>query len=251
MEEQTTQGGYIDEQQIINERIIMSASDFSHKPIATEKSLYNYVATGNITALTNRKPSLRKKGLGTLSIDPTRNILFHFIINTANCARYCINAGMDTETAYTLSDLYIRKADKVNTIEEIERINYHMMFDYTARMQAFILPKNDYPALIQRAIEYIDANLHRSIQIKDVADHVSTSASNFSHRFTKYTGMKFSDYLIDKRMYLAKEYLRHTDFSITEISNSLAFCTPSYFATKFKSYVGASPQQYRDHKNAI
>lgn len=238
---------YIDEQQLLSERMLMSTQDFSHKPINTEKSLYGLVSTGNIEALIKRKPSLQKKGLGVLSTTPLRNILFHFIINTANCARSCIDAGMDIETAYTLSDLYIRKADIANTIEEIEKINYYMMFDYTSRMRVFIVPKSNYPELIQKAIEYIDANLHKTIHIKDVADHINISTSSFSHRFAESMGTSFSNYLEDKRMYLAKKYLLHTDLSITEIAVNLSFCSPSYFATRFKACTGSSPQQFRDH----
>lgn len=240
---------YVDEQQLISERMRMSTQNFSHKPINTEKTLYGLVSSGNIEALTQRKPSLQKKGLGVLSKNPVRNILFHLIINAANCARSCIEAGMDTETAYTLSDLYIRKADVATSIEELEKINYCMMFDYTARMQAFIVHKFDYPEQIQRAIEYIDANLHKTIHIKDVAKHINVSVSSFSHRFTECTGATFSNYLEDKRIYLAKEYLRHTDLSITEIAISLSFCSPSYFATRFKACTGISPQKFRGTYN--
>lgn len=238
---------FIDENQLLNERMLMADQDFSHKPINTEKSLYSLVTTGNIDALIQRKPSLQKKGLGVLSENPLRNILFHLIINTSNCARSCIDAGMDTETAYTLSDLYIRKADAAGSIEELEKINYYMMFDYASRMQAFIIRKHNYPDFIQRAIEYIDANIHKTIHIKDVADHVNISVSSFSRKFTEYIGNSFSYYLEDKRLYLAQEYLRHTDLPITEIAINLSFCSPSYFTTRFKIKTGMSPQQYRGH----
>lgn len=242
----TKTSNIIDEEQLLNERKLMADQDFSHKPINTEKSLYSLVTTGNVDALIERKPSLQKKGLGMLSNNPVRNILFHFIINASNCARNCIEAGMDTETAYTLSDLYIRKADSATTIKELEKINYHMMFDYTSRMQAFIVQKHDYPEFIQRSIEYIDANIHKTIHIKDVADYVNLSVSSFSRKFSSYVGNSFSYYLEDKRLYLAQEYLKHTDLPITEIAMNLSFCSPSYFSTRFKEKTGKSPLQYRE-----
>lgn len=236
---------YIDEEQLITERMNMSTQNFCHKPLTTEKSLYSLVATGNIDALTQRKPSLLKKGLGKLSSDPVHNILFHFIINTSNCARSCIEEGMDTETAYTLSDLYIRKAEHASTIEEIEQINRNIMFDYATRMHNFSTCKDGFPEYIQRAIDYIDANLHNAIQAKDIADYINISVSSFSHRFTECTGMSFRNYLIDKRIYLAKQYLRHTDFSVKEIASKLSFCSSSHFTTCFKTVTGLSPQKYR------
>lgn len=241
----------IDENTLLNERMILSEKNFVHKPIQTEKSLYSLVTSGDIEGLVERKPSLRKAGLGCLSSNPLRNILFHLVINAANCARHCIAAGMDTETAYTLSDLYIRKADLAFSIEELEKINHHMMFDYTSRMRALIVPKNDYPEIIQRAIEYIDANLHQNVYVKDVADHVCLSVSSFSHKFSDCLGCSFSNYLEDRRFYLAQKYLRYTDLSITEIAVKLSFCNPSYFATRFKIKTGVSPQQYRGQSSQM
>lgn len=235
----------IDEQQYFNERLRMSSLNFSHNSITSENSLYSLVVSGNVESLSMKTTSLQKEGLGILSENPLRNILFHFIVNASNCARKCIHAGMDLETAYTLSDLYIRKADNATSIEELEEINFYMIFDYTARMHAFIICNYKYPEMIQKSINYINANLHNPIQIKDVAKHVHTSISSFSHRFIKYTGVSFSTYLMNNRIKLAKEYLKYSNLSIKEIATNLSFSSPSYFTRCFKEKTGISPQKYR------
>lgn len=233
------------EAQIMNERLLHADTNFLYKPFETEQSLYRLVTSGDMDGLKNRKPSLQKKGLGVLSKNETRNVLYHMIVNTSNCARSCIAHGMEMETAYTLSDLYIQKADLAISIEEIEAINYQMMFDYTGRMKEIQENRNGYPPEINRAVDFIDANLHRPIYASEVADHLHISTSTFSNKFVSCTGQKFNPYVEHRRIQLAKRYLRFTDLTIGDIANNLAFCSQSYFNTRFKLNVGVTPLQYR------
>lgn len=233
------------EAQIMNERMLHADMNFLYKPFETERSLYQLVANGNVEGLRARKPSLQKKGLGTLSKNAQRNILYHLIVNTSNCARTCIERGMKMETAYTLSDLYIQKADVATSIEELEEINYHMMFDYTNRMKELKENSTGYPPEINKAVNYIDANLHKPIHASDVAEHLHISTSTFSNKFFSSIGMKFNPYVENRRIQLAKRYLRFTDLTIGDIASNLAFCSQSYFNTRFKQNVGVTPLQYR------
>lgn len=233
------------EAQIMNERLLHADMNFFYKSIDTEHSLYSLVSSGDIEGLTARSPSLQKKGLGTLSKNELHNILYHFIVNTANCARACIAHGMNTDTAYTLSDLYIQKADTATSIEELEEINYHMMFDYTNRMKEINESATGYPSDINKAIHYIDSNLHKPLRASDVAKHLNISTSTFSNKFYSCTGKKFNPYVEIRRIQLAKRYLRFTDLPICDIATNLAFCSQSYFNTRFKQNVGVTPLQYR------
>lgn len=233
------------EAQIMNERLLHADMNFLYKPYERERSLYRLVAVGDEEGLKARKPSVRKKGLGTLSQNELRNVLYHMIVNTANCARTCIEHGMDMSLAYTISDLYIQKADSATSIDELEAINYDMMFDYTLRMKELQAKRSGYPPEIAKAVEFIDANLHRQLHASEVADYLHVSTSTFSGKFLACTGKKFNPYVEQRRMQLAKRYLRFTDLSIAEIASNLAFCSQSYFNTRFKDNVGVTPLQYR------
>ena len=78
----------------------------------------------------------RKKfedGRGKLSEDPVRNMIYHLVTAVAVISRMCIDTGMDADTAYTLGDIYISRADKAKSVEEV--------LDITAEMQIDLLPE--------------------------------------------------------------------------------------------------------------
>ena len=60
-------------------------------------------------------------GFGVLSTDRLRNLKYHLVITVSFITRFCVEGGMERETAYNLSDLYIRKADLASSPEEIKR----------------------------------------------------------------------------------------------------------------------------------
>lgn len=235
----------ITEAQIMNERLLHADMNFFYQPYQTERSLYVLVATGNVDGLEERNPSLKIKGLGTLSKDVLRNIRYHLIVNASNCARACIASGMVTDMAFTLSDLYIQKADVATSISDIEEINYQMMLDYTKRMKEIKEKATGYPPEIIDAIHYINCNLHRELHASDVAKYLNICTSTFSNKFFAITGTKFNPYVEERRINLAKHYLRFTNLPVSEIASNLAFCSQSYFSTRFKENVGITPLQFR------
>ena len=60
--------------------------------------------------------------------------------------------------------------------------------------------------------------------------------------------MSISDYVIEKRLSLAKNLLRKTDMSIVEIAERSGFSYSSYFVRLFKKKTGITPQQYREQQ---
>ncbi|RTE10887.1 response regulator transcription factor [Paenibacillus whitsoniae] len=65
--------------------------------------------------------------------------------------------------------------------------------------------------------------------------------------FTKEMGVKFSQYVIDRRMELAKHLIEQTsDFKIYEISTMTGFREETqYFGKVFKKYTGMTPSEYK------
>lgn len=106
------------------------------------------------------------------------------------------------------------------------------------------------PAL-QNGIHSIDAmlvflqhNIHRTLNLDEMAEHAQMSKSHFSRLFRRHTGYSPVDYFIHLKMQHACMLLM-TQIHIREIAFQLGYDDPYYFSHSFKKVVGVSPANYR------
>lgn len=98
---------------------------------------------------------------------------------------------------------------------------------------------------IQRAVDYIEQNYAKDLNMAVVSNYISMNYSLFSYSFKQYTGSNFVNYLKDIRMREAKRLLAETDMRIIEISQEVGYDNEKHFMKIFKSSCGVSPSEYR------
>ena len=160
-------------------------------------------------------------------------------------ARYCISSGMSVAESFTLSDYYIRLSDEARSPEEISEIHDEMCRHYARRMKD-ITQKVITCKAVNICINYIYEHLHTRITINTLSDISGLSPNYLSRLFKKETGYSVSSYIQTKKIETAKSMLSASDYSIAEISASLAFPSQSYFTNLLKKDCGYTPKQYRD-----
>ena len=158
--------------------------------------------------------------------------------------RFAIEGGMDGETAYNTSDMYIRKLDLCRSEEDVLALHREMFAFFTEKM-AGIKKETVFTRAVSEAIDYIETHLHTPLRIEEVAEHVKLSAGYLSVLFHRETGTAFSDFVLKRRIETAQNMLRYSDYSSTEISEILAFSSQSYFIRCFRKRVGMTPAEYR------
>jgi len=181
---------------------------------------------------------------GKLSEDPIRNMRYLFIVNTALAARFVVEAGIPLETAYSISDLYIQKADLATSIDEIQNLNRELYTTYVKIVQK-IKKENTYTKPIVKCLNYIDSHFNEQITLDVLANEVNLTPSYLSALFKKEMGENLAHYLMRLRIETAKSLLSRTDYNYSQISESLAFCSQSHFTKVFKEWTGYTPKQYR------
>ncbi len=218
-----------------------------HAPFQPEIDFYETIRSGDVKKLMEllTEPFHKKEGFGILSKDPLSNLKYHLTITTAMIARYCISSGMSVAEAYSLSDYYIRLSDESKSSEEISEIHDEMCRHYCRRMKditgTVIASKS-----VNTCINYIYEHLHTRITLTTLAKITNLSAPYLSRLFKKETGHSVSEYIQTKKLETAKSMLSSSDYSIAEISASLAFPSQSYFTNLLKKDCGLTPKQYRD-----
>lgn len=230
--------------ELLSRLMEQSDADITHMPMEDEFDFYHLVSTGNIMGLEKRVFSLMDPGLGKLSEDENRNILYHFIISISLITRKCIERGMASKTAYTLSDLYIQQVDLLHSVTEINRLHRRMVYDYTERMQQHGRD-NSYSRHVMSALQYISEHLTETISVDDISEALGLNKSYLCSLFKRETGFTIGAWIEKKKNELAVDYLMNTDIPYIDISNALGFRSYSYFIQTFKKLNGTTPARYR------
>ncbi len=98
---------------------------------------------------------------------------------------------------------------------------------------------------IQQAVRFINDNYRTDIRLDAVAWEADMSPAHFSRIFKKVMGLPYQEYLCGRRIMKAKNLLRTSPQSVTEIAISLGFADPTGFGRLFKKLTGQTPSAYR------
>ncbi len=217
---------------------------FSHAPFEREIAFYESVCSGNLETVKTLFTHLGGEGFGTLCPDPLQNLKYHLVVSIAMITRFCISCGMQPETAYSLSDVFIQKTDACRNEEEIHALHYNLTVDYTKRMRE-IQSGQMYSRTLLLMLDYISDHLHERILLEDMAAALDKTVPYLSRVFSKEMGMPISSYIMQKKIETAANMLQFSNYTALEISNFLSFSSQSYFIKQFKKQLGISPGEYR------
>ncbi len=98
---------------------------------------------------------------------------------------------------------------------------------------------------IDVAIKYINENLDKRITNTELAEMCSISEIYLRKLFLKITDTSPQQYIIEKKIKMAKSWLLTTSIAISEIAFKLGYPDVYSFSKSFKLHAGLSPQQYR------
>lgn len=216
----------------------------SHGEYESELNFYSAVQAGDLEKVKRLYTPINTETMGVLSTNPTRNFRYHFIISTAFITRFCMERGMPSEAAYTLSDLYIRKADTLSSNESLSQLHKDMIFDFTKRMKN-LQKKGILSKPVRSAIEFIHQGIRNPIKAYDITNHLGMNAAYLSSLFKQETGISMNSYIQKVRIEEAENLLKYSNESFVEISEELCFSSQSHFISVFRKFRGMTPREYR------
>ena len=219
----------------------------SHREPGVEFLFYRSVAAGMIDEVQencSRGAFENMEGVGKLSDNPVTNLRYHFVVTAAMLTRFCMEGGMPMEEAFRLSDEYIRRVDCCNNMAEIVYVHDQMALDFVCRMRH--LRKNIASSKqVAEAIDYIYVHIMDRITVNELAEAIGISPTHLSRIFKQETGISVSEYIRQRKIDMAKNLLRFSNYDFVEIAVMLSYSSQSHFIQHFRSQVGMTPKAYR------
>ena len=97
--------------------------------------------------------------------------------------------------------------------------------------------------------QYLSNNADSGITINDVCNKFNISRSYLFKQFKEIYNISPNSFYQQKRLEIAKQYLRFSNLTIQEISDTMNFADQHYFSNWFKSNVGISPSLYKSQNS--
>lgn len=224
-----------------------NAEDYrEHTSYREEVAVLSCVREGNIAQLEATYKTQPETKYGKMSNHPLRQLFYGCIANTTLVTRYAIEGGLEEETAFTLSDVYIKQMETCKTLYELNALNEKMAIDFTQRVaRAKAETGQQHSKAVTACIGYIKNNIHEHLCLEQLAALVGLTPKYLSWLFRSETNMTLSSYIEELKIAEAKNLLRDTRYSSNQISQHLSYHSQSYFISRFKKLTGLTPEQYR------
>lgn len=142
----------------------------------------------------------------------------------------------DTETGYELH--FIEMSCKIWRLLTIRILQ--------DRQAGQIPAKSTREQRIKQLLSFIHAHYSEQISIDDIAKSASISRTETFRCFHSIIKKSPIEYLTEYRLSMASMLLANSDRTLSDISASCGFNSPSYFGKLFREQCGISPKKYRE-----
>lgn len=222
----------------------LSNDEAVHNTLTLEQTIMNFVRHGDVSALKEWIKSAPAVRPGKLSSDTLRQLKNTFIVTATLVSRSAIRGGMDANDALSLSDAYIQKCELLSSVETIVNLQFHMVLEYTERVERLKLGKTPTKLLTDIA-NYVQKHLTEPVNIEALSKAVFVSRTHLAVKFKKETGMTLTEFVLKEKIEEGKRLLRYTDKPLSAIAAYLGFSSQSHFSNVFRKYARCLPSEYR------
>lgn len=106
-----------------------------------------------------------------------------------------------------------------------------------------------YPDTLRHATEFIQANVHRPLPLREIAAAAGLSVRQCTRLFKEHTGFSPVQFSIQQRMSMAGNLVINTTEPFKQVATSLGYEDALHFSVQFKQHFKVSPRHYREQAN--
>ncbi|MCD9023719.1 helix-turn-helix domain-containing protein [Cohnella silvisoli] len=156
--------------------------------------------------------------------------------------------GMDEEVMETNKAIMKEVIDNFETLEDAQE----ELLGVLEKLEYIITEKTSKANSHLIAIEmkqYIEEHISNpDLSLAHLSQQFDISSKNVSHLFKDQLDINFIDFLIHRRVELAKQLLMDSNLSIQEVGHKVGYLNPVSFNRVFKRIVGVPPGDYRKER---
>ena len=212
-----------------------------------EQELLGTVKRGDVEKIRRHRVMPSNMHIGDFGDTPLRKIKNLYICSVALTRAAAMEGGLDLETAYRLSDHYLREGEKQTNPAQMAELNNTMLVDYTQHCHDAEL-SGDIPRDVFRCMQYVRQHTGTPLQVADVARYAGMSRSQLTRKFKNSLGVLPGEFIMLSRLEQSRYLLEQTQKPISAISDSLCFSSQSYFTNVFKKHYSLTPLAYRQNR---
>lgn len=182
-------------------------------------------------------PALIERAAQQARVGPSRALREHPQLRAPQIEQLALLLEKEARLGFPLGRLY---GESLGTA-----LALHLLHQHSTAATPRLATGGIAPYRLRRVLEYVEANLDAELRLFELAAVAGLSTHRFAHNFKRVTGLAPHQYVIRERVERAKHLLRETDTSVTAITYSLGFGSPSRFALVFRRATGTTPSAYR------
>lgn len=209
-----------------------------------ENRLLSMVEHGNTETLANFSDIHLPRYQWNLPTDNLEYLKYTSVVVLSLASRAAIRGGLSCDFSFRIEESYMKKIIILKTSESIGLLLAQALSDFTSHVAGLkLIHRSD--NMLMEAIRYIQENCTQAITVSDVAARVGYSRTYLAKKFKEELHFTVSSFVMRCRLEHAKELLRYTDKSLSEISACLGFSSQSHFHKAFREAFSVTPLVYR------
>ena len=222
---------------------------------AQETALFACIKNGDeraLDALLLRMADSQQR-IGQMSDSTLRQTRYMLVSGVTLATRYAVAGGLPEIEAYSLSDVYIQRADRTEDADEVVRLFFIAIRDFACRVRS-AKTRAPYSYPVARCVGYIGDHLYSRITLggsDGLAAMCGVTPQYLSTIFRRETGQTLTGYIRSEKLRVAAQLLEQSDYSIQSIAVMLDFGSQSAFSGYFKEMFGATPREFRRKSRQI
>lgn len=149
----------------------------------------------------------------------------------------------ELENGGLLGDLY---ADSLATLLAVSLLRNHSSLGRAGARRTELTPAGGLPrGSLRRVKDYVEENLSGELTLAELSGVAHMSPFHFSRMFKLSAGLSPHQYVIRRRVELAKRLLSGTGLPLHEVARTAGFTDQSHLAKHFRLRLGTTPRAFR------